>query len=209
MAEGAGRSTKALGMAEKGPGAFRMEFRQIPKHPAYRITIDGKLKGHLNRFMRPCLRASGAASTMYYSLITGNTSSKILVRTLVKAAWGVTIEPDLEWYDSMRATIDANGGKAEPKMEEVACSVCGEMFERLVGLLRDTCTEECRTEKRKRTIIAKALIENAAERLEYTETGCQEFRSWDCPEMLPLEWVDLPVAVRVNVKPVKKMEVAA
>lgn len=147
---------------------------------------------------------------MYYSLITGSGSSKILVRTLVKYAWGVEIEPDIEWYDAIRATIDAGGGIEGPKVESVECVICRDVFERIQGTLRDTCSEECRSEKRRRTNAAKQVSESQSERLEYTQTGCPEFKSWNCPEMLPLEWVNLPVAVKFNAKCTKQnIEVAA
>ena len=96
------------------------------------------------------------------------------------------------------------------------CVICGREFSRSADSIRTTCSQECSSElrilrgKESRTIEYENSPTAPMRAIFATmETGCQEFRSWNCPEMLPLEWVDLPVAVRVNIKPVKKMEVAA
>lgn len=96
------------------------------------------------------------------------------------------------------------------------CVICGREFSRAYDSIRTTCSQSCgsdlRVKRARETSTAKYENRTTAPMraiFATMETGCQEFRSWDCPEMLPLEWVDLPVAVRVNIEPVKKREVAA
>lgn len=96
------------------------------------------------------------------------------------------------------------------------CVICGQEFSRASDSIRTTCSQACGSELRviraRETSTVKYENRTTAPMRENfcaMETGCQEFRSWNCPEMLPLEWVDIPTAVRVNIRTIKKMEVAA
>lgn len=79
----------------------------------------------------------------------------------------------------------------------VMCVQCGEPFMRSKYSKRDTCSDECLTEykktvqpnkkKNKDEILDTKPWNHAISTDFYAmETGCPEYRSWDCPEMDPI-----------------------
>lgn len=104
------------------------------------------------------------------------------------------------------------GRLAEKKeiMVTSVCKRCGKQFQMPMSSRSRTCGDiACRKggypKERKPPVFIPRNVD--AYTFANMETMVVGIPSWECPEMLPLEWVDLPVAVRFNVQGVS--EVAA
>ena len=186
------------------------EWKEVPGHPAYKISSLGRLVGEFG-LVKPYTHGRKIENTCY-AMIYRNSYRRMKIRDMMYIVWDKELIPTKDWIDWVILTNknDTNfvrksksAGKSTVK-NVTNCCICGKEYERY-SFDDWCCSKDCKKVKNN-----GAKNGDTKDPYDFKNFDKLNGMGWWSTQMLPLEWIDLPVAVRFRRGQRKqKIEVAA